>query len=298
MLTRCPSCKTTFRVTTAQLKVKLGQVRCGTCQQVFNALDALVDALPEQNRVATSPLVSIPPVPPAVAVPPNAPPGSASELSFHSLLSKEDPPAFTVSRKSPEPSTSSAPQDDKEPEKAETLGLDFDRTVSPLPPPRRRAWPWALASGLAIMALSIQMAIHYRVEIAVLTPETKPALEILCEFAQCTVDLPSKAELVGIEASDLHPINPSIPNRLELTATLRNRAPFAQTWPHLELTITDTADGAVARRVLAPAEYLPAKTKQRDLADGFASQSDSAISVQLATDGLPASGYRIYLFYP
>ena len=47
MLPRCPSCQTTFRVTTEQLKVRLGKVRCGSCQQVFNALEALVDALPD-----------------------------------------------------------------------------------------------------------------------------------------------------------------------------------------------------------------------------------------------------------
>lgn len=38
MLTRCPSCQTTFKVTSDILRVADGQVRCGRCQYQFNAL--------------------------------------------------------------------------------------------------------------------------------------------------------------------------------------------------------------------------------------------------------------------
>jgi predicted Zn finger-like uncharacterized protein len=37
MQTRCPHCQTTFRVSQAQLDAAQGKVRCGKCQQVFNA---------------------------------------------------------------------------------------------------------------------------------------------------------------------------------------------------------------------------------------------------------------------
>ncbi|HRC60588.1 MAG TPA: zinc-ribbon domain-containing protein, partial [Candidatus Propionivibrio aalborgensis] len=43
MKTRCPVCQTTFRVTPEQLKVRAGNVRCGQCHAVFNALDGLLD---------------------------------------------------------------------------------------------------------------------------------------------------------------------------------------------------------------------------------------------------------------
>ncbi len=163
------------------------------------------------------------------------------------------------------------------------------------PPIKLRRWPWAIAASLAGIVFIAQIAVYYRIEIAVLSPEARPALEALCEVAMCSVDLPSKVELLSIEASDLHPVDPATPTQLELTATLRNRAPFAQTWPHLELTITDTTDNAVARRVIAPQEYL---LRGRDATSGFASQSDNPVSIFLTTAGLPASGYRLYLFYP
>lgn len=43
MLTQCPNCQTTFRVTTEILRVADGQVRCGRCQTQFDALDRLID---------------------------------------------------------------------------------------------------------------------------------------------------------------------------------------------------------------------------------------------------------------
>ena len=43
LATRCPSCGTVFRVVQDQLKVSEGWVRCGRCNEVFNALEGLFD---------------------------------------------------------------------------------------------------------------------------------------------------------------------------------------------------------------------------------------------------------------
>lgn len=43
MLTQCPSCQTTFRVTSEILRVADGQVRCGRCQTQFDALERLFE---------------------------------------------------------------------------------------------------------------------------------------------------------------------------------------------------------------------------------------------------------------
>lgn len=62
MLTQCPNCETTFRVTSEILRVAEGQVRCGRCQTQFNALQRLIDERPtqppaptRQSRVAGAP---------------------------------------------------------------------------------------------------------------------------------------------------------------------------------------------------------------------------------------------------
>jgi len=41
MITRCPACATAFRVTEPQLRARSGQVRCGRCGALFDALSAL-----------------------------------------------------------------------------------------------------------------------------------------------------------------------------------------------------------------------------------------------------------------
>ena len=42
MRSRCPECGTVFRVTSEQLRLKAGKVRCGQCRTVFNAFDQLL----------------------------------------------------------------------------------------------------------------------------------------------------------------------------------------------------------------------------------------------------------------
>lgn len=43
MLTQCPNCETTFRVTADILRVADGQVRCGRCHTQFDALERLIE---------------------------------------------------------------------------------------------------------------------------------------------------------------------------------------------------------------------------------------------------------------
>src|SRR6185503_12059054 len=65
MLTQCPNCQTTFRVTTEILRVADGQVRCGRCQTQFDALERLIDdnepapASPEPPRSMRSPPAAV-----------------------------------------------------------------------------------------------------------------------------------------------------------------------------------------------------------------------------------------------
>jgi len=43
LATRCPACSTVFRVVQDQLRVSEGWVRCGHCQEVFNAVESLFE---------------------------------------------------------------------------------------------------------------------------------------------------------------------------------------------------------------------------------------------------------------
>ena len=53
--TRCPACKTVFRVVADQLRVSEGWVRCGRCTHVFNAAENMVDMDGSWARLADEP---------------------------------------------------------------------------------------------------------------------------------------------------------------------------------------------------------------------------------------------------
>jgi predicted Zn finger-like uncharacterized protein len=303
VLTRCPACATTFRVTAEQIKLRAGRVRCGQCQHAFNALDTLIEefipTLSEPPEPDTGP-ISAP-----AAMEPAVPPAPTFFAPEEKPL-EEEPPVDASTIESTDAATEEekqAPEETHEEladgsEKTATANILLDEipawpddtatnTLS-------RRWPW-LAGGLLLLAmLGIQIAIALRVELAVLYPGARPALVSLCSIAGCKVGLPAKAELIGIEASDLHP-DPAQPGRLIVSATLKNRAPFDQQFPHLELTLTDVADKAVARKVIAPADYLPPETLR---AKGMRPNADITVNLTIDIGQLTANGYRLYLFYP
>jgi len=149
---------------------------------------------------------------------------------------------------------------------------------------------------LALLVLAAQAAHYFRTELAVLIPESRPYLLAACAALKCELKLPRRPKLMAIESSDLQ-VEGRGENVIVLNAVLRNQAPFAQEFPSLELTLTDERDEAVARRVLAPADYLGAAGADA-IARGIGPSADAVLRVYIDASGLRAIGYRMYLFYP
>ena len=119
MYTRCPSCSSTFRITATLLQMAAGEVRCGACGSVFNALDTLVDDWTGDGlTLAVTAGPAAPPAPqPILAAPPAgesaADEGGPADGTFEFnvpesewqrffLTSQEAPPAVAA-RHEPEP---------------------------------------------------------------------------------------------------------------------------------------------------------------------------------------------------
>jgi predicted Zn finger-like uncharacterized protein len=171
-----------------------------------------------------------------------------------------------------------------------------NRTGFEQPPaaPTARSRLWAVASALALIALTVQIAFRFRSELVLVWPAAKPALARFCAEAGCDVPLPRRAELMSIEASDLQ-ADGANPGVMVLTALLRNRAAFPQQYPALELTLTDAQDQAVARRVLYARDYLGRSANGEA---GFAGNSELAVKIFIEATALKPTGYRLYLFFP
>jgi len=157
-----------------------------------------------------------------------------------------------------------------------------------------RFWPWAIASFLLLLILLAQAVYFFRVELVAQLPELKPALAGYCRMLKCTIPLPQHTDLISIESSDME-ANPANKNQITFNALLRNRAAYAQAFPNLELTLTDSQDQALARRIFMPAEYLPPQEK---LSSGFALNHEISIKLPLDTTELKPMGYRLVLIYP
>jgi hypothetical protein len=134
----------------------------------------------------------------------------------------------------------------------------------------------------------------FRIEIAAQLPGLKPALTSYCKLLKCAILLPENVELLGIESSDLA-ADPARPNVVTLIAQLHNRAGFAQAYPNLELSLTDTQDQVLARRVFVPSEYLHATDNEKI---GLGANRDLSIKLYLDSSDLRPMGYKLLLFFP
>ena len=161
-------------------------------------------------------------------------------------------------------------------------------------PEIKKRWPWLVGSLALLLTLLGQGAYFFRVELAASMPSLKPVLITYCGLLNCTVPLPQQADLMSIESSDLK-ADPAQANVIIFNATLRNRAQYAQAYPHLELTLTDAQDQPLARRTFQPLEYLKPDEPEKP---GAQPGRDITIKLHLDTTDLRPSGYRLFLYYP
>lgn len=83
LVTRCPACRTAFRLVADQLRLRQGLVRCGQCETVFDAREHLIEIpLPAGNTAGSVPAPAQKPAASAAPAPASAettaPPASSS----------------------------------------------------------------------------------------------------------------------------------------------------------------------------------------------------------------------------
>ncbi len=152
---------------------------------------------------------------------------------------------------------------------------------------------WAAGATLLALVLLAQGVLVFRNQIVQSSPHMRPFMESLCATIGCDLPLPRDATLIAIESSDIQP-DAGREAFFTLHVTLRNRAEFAQAHPHLEVTLTDARDKALVRRVLEPAQWLPADAPQ----DAFPAHREIAAQVAFEAPLVAAAGYRVWVFYP
>lgn len=298
MITYCPSCHTHFRVHAEQLAARAGQVRCGRCSRVFDALEHLIEETASARPPRPKPgiearrddAVDADRVPESAA---RQAPDNGAMAPTHAIARSGEAVAEAPDTALMLKPAIAAPANAESVTASGAGSFGFGPVAAAEPAASARRWAW-IPGMLLLLLLLAQAAYHYRGAITLAFPETKPYAAALCVSLGCELPLPRRAELTSIEASDLQ-ADTTNPNVMVLSATLKNRASFNQQHPLLELTLTDPQDRAVLRRVLAPQDYLG---RVVDTQTEFAANTEIAIKVFIEGSQVKATGYRLYLFYP
>jgi predicted Zn finger-like uncharacterized protein len=280
MVTQCPSCSTTYRVTPQQLQAQHGKVRCGRCATVFDGF----------NTLATIPDESVSGAEPQPAASARGEP-TAVEVPAQPQIESGPAPATAVeTSRAPTPHAPVAPAPPRAIAVPEPPPAFIAESFTAEPLPQRRSGGWAFGALLLLITLAAQAAYLYRGQIAARVPELRPYLDKMCVLMRCTVALPQDPLQISIEASDMQATDPAYPGLIALTATLRNQATIVLGYPALDVVLTNTKEHTVARRIFLPAEYLDAG---KDPRAGIPPNAEITVRLNLNIGDLDAAGFRL-----
>ncbi len=292
LVTRCPRCKTLFRVAPAQLQARAGQVRCGRCMHVFDGFQALAV---EQANAISDPVRFEPDAAAAGAAAVTGTGAARASVAAEAAPRDAAVPATLASSAAPESKSDAKPEPAAPPRRGlrelAATGIAAPLREKLLRRPTPRARQIALCALLAF-ALVAQAAYAFRSQLAARYPVLRVALTSACSLAGCSVSLPQRPDLVKIEASDVHMIDAARPALIQLTATLRSYASYDLAYPALDLVLTNANEHALARRIFVPEEYLD---ETRDPKAGVPPRAEITVALDLDTGDLNAAGFRLDL---
>lgn len=324
MITRCPNCSTSFRVTDAQLNAANGAVRCGACLLVFSARENLIaEPRPDENwDDATEPDLESEFIEederwyPDMAIP-SLEAGTADvedpEEDEAEALSAVDDDELYLDAFGEVPFDDDG-EYDEEAESVQDVPSDLDIDLeeddvgleagfrenirveaypdevvgSPVEMPVPRTALWTLGACVMVAGLLLQVAWFHHDEL-VQDPEYRSWFVTGCNWLGCPVpDFrdPSSLSTTSLVVRS----HAEFANALRVDALLRNDAPFRQVFPVLDLRFTNTRNEVVAARRFKPDEYLGGElTGLRYIP----ARTEVRISLEIVDPGENALGYSL-----
>ncbi len=224
MYTRCQGCHTVHPVNATLLARARGQYRCGRCQKLANALDALFDEWPS----AGDPLV-----------PQGEPPVLGGTIALEKVddseLSPEEAALLADTPTPGEPSGSKGPW-------------------------LRLTW---ITLGLILLLGSVYTAGTYFGKIHIdraVVEESLVKMGVKSAAPEQPFRDSASIELVSREMLS----HPSRPRALLLNATIVNRAPQAQAYPEIQVRLFNLENAVIGERRFRPTDYLTSTSAMRN----------------------------------
>lgn len=317
LITRCPACRTMFKVVPDQLKISEGWVRCGKCEEIFDAAAHMQEAtaLPAEPPAPTA--ADEPAFEGVLATAMGSGAAAAAPAEIHVALHEvpgrtepqldapvqdyadtlllPDTSAYSTAEAAAQRSVDPVLERTKvTPTTSSAAELSFMRKTRQ---PSRWHRPLVRATLLVIslvlvLSLALQLLVQERDRIAAVEPGLRPLLEEVCLLLGCAVQPLQQIESVVIDSSAFSKIKGDL---YRLSLTLKNNAPTDLAMPAVELALTDTLDHALIRRVLQPEDLGVQNGIIRAASE---TQATLLLTVKTNGNGERVAGYRLLAFYP
>ena len=329
LLTRCPECDTTYRVTEETLRKASGQVRCGRCATVFNANAELQETHsdPAEGDTPRRRATDTPAAP--QSAPPLPEPPRPEPSHFDQPRPEPTPPAAlkpTAGVETQQPESESAvdigttsvadvvaetkvaaadaaaevgvggeiPDPQAIPAAEVDRVLTDDLAAAPFVWRRtgeapRSRW-WTVACTLALIVLGAQALHHSRASLA-RHPTFGPW--ITGAYNMLGVEIAPSWDVHQYEIIDW--VATAQPNTrglgsLKITARIQNHGPLRQPFPAVQLRLKDRFEAAVGSRLFTPAEYLSRDTPHaRLMSPGETARAE----IEVVDPGPDAYGFEL-----
>ena len=114
-------------------------------------------------------------------------------------------------------------------------------------------WQWGVLAGLVVL-LVIQIAVADRARLAA-DAGSRPWIAAVCGVLGCTLPAWQEPAAFSMISRDVRPV-PGQAGALQVQASFRNDARWAQAWPSLRLSLSDADGRVIGTGVFAPHDYL------------------------------------------
>ena len=310
-ITSCPACETQFLLTTEHIKAHRGKVQCGQCEHIFNAKNRLTEVSDDIHNTSeykagleSEQQTNLPNTPPNTSQNTaqnidNKPIKAVLEGVLSAVPNLDNLNAnTTLYPQAEDPSIGDQTHiniDDNYSYEDETpIIIDDLANKAKLEKRQTKLNTWFLLLGLFLLILASLQTIYFlRSKIASYYPQFKPYLVQACDALQCGIDVPKNIDLLTIDDSDMQE-SKTYEKVIDFSSLLINNANYNQTYPNIELTLTDTNDKPVIRRLITPTEYL--KTNA-NLADGIIGNDQIRLKLAISVADVSVAGYRVLLTY-
>ncbi|MBN6152612.1 DUF3426 domain-containing protein [Xanthomonas sp. AmX2] len=159
--------------------------------------------------------------------------------------------------------------------------------AAPRPVLRAARWQWAALAGLSVL-LVVQILVADRQRLAA-DARWRPWVAAVCQVLRCELPAWREPAAFTMLSREVRPL-PGRAGALQVQATFRNDARWAQAWPLLQLSLADADGRSVGTRLFRPDEYLG---RQRADAPTLSPGQSAQVAFQVRE---PAAGTAAFSF--